>query len=160
MNRCRRDESLKTRCKDFHDNADRKCMRIKEIGISEFRAKMYRLLRAAQRTRTTIRITRFGRPIAEIVPIPTPRKRNWIGSLRGKIEILGDIVSPATGLYRWGSASSYSVSGSPLIQEIGLACAQLKPESRDVMPFECGNGAARTSLNKIAASVRIPGRAG
>lgn len=69
---------------------------MKEVAISEFKAKCLSLLDQVQKTKKTILVTRFGKPIAEVVP-PSPMagSRNWIGSMKGTFEILGDIVSPA-----------------------------------------------------------------
>jgi len=44
-------------------------------------------------TRTPIVITKRGRPIAKLVPAEEYRSTAF-DSLKGKIEILGDIVSP------------------------------------------------------------------
>lgn len=68
---------------------------MEEIAISEFKAKCLALLERVRKTKTPIRITRFGKPVAEVVP-PSPSRRpaEWIGSLAGTTEILGDIVSP------------------------------------------------------------------
>jgi prevent-host-death family protein len=74
---------------------------MKEIAISEFKAKCLALLDQVQKTKKAIRVTRFGKPIAEVVPpSPTP-KRDWIGSMQGRMEILGDIVSPANEESDW-----------------------------------------------------------
>ena len=54
-----------------------------------------------QKTKKPIRVTRFGKPIAEVIPpSPTPRK-DWMGSMKSRIEILGDIVSPANEESDW-----------------------------------------------------------
>ena len=66
-----------------------------EIVISEFKAKCLALLKRVQKTKTPIRITRFGRPIAEVIPpSPTLDRANWLGSMAGTFEIQGDIISP------------------------------------------------------------------
>ncbi|HKW75061.1 MAG TPA: type II toxin-antitoxin system Phd/YefM family antitoxin [Terriglobales bacterium] len=72
---------------------------MQEISISEFKAKCLALLDEVNKTRKPIRITRRGKPIAEVVP-SAPAKRNvdWIGSMKGRMEILGDIVSPVINL--------------------------------------------------------------
>lgn len=69
---------------------------MKEIAISEFKAKCLAILQQVEKTKTPIRITRHGKPIAEVIPAgPVVMDRaTWMGSLKGKIEILGDIVSP------------------------------------------------------------------
>jgi prevent-host-death family protein len=70
-------------------------MVMEEVAISEFKAKCLALLEQVQKTKKPIRITRRGKPIADVVPpAPAAGKRNWIGSMEGRMEILGDIVSP------------------------------------------------------------------
>lgn len=74
---------------------------MKEIPISEFKAKCLALLEQVQKTKKPIRITRFGKPVAEVVPTsPTPMP-DWIGSMKDSIEILGDVVSPANQESDW-----------------------------------------------------------
>ena len=68
---------------------------MQEVAISEFKAKCLAILEQVRKTKKPIRITRRGKPIAEVVP-PTPEKPKgeWLGSMKGTGEILGDIVSP------------------------------------------------------------------
>ena len=69
--------------------------RIPEVAISEFKAKCLSLLEQVDRTKTPLRITRRGKPIAEVIPAsPEVRDATWIGSLSGSLDIVGDIVSP------------------------------------------------------------------
>ena len=69
---------------------------MKEVPISEFKAKCLALLENVRRTRAPLRITRFGKPVAEVIPPTVIQDRSaWIGSMKDSIEILGDIVSPA-----------------------------------------------------------------
>lgn len=75
---------------------------VKDIAISEFKAKCLALLEHVRRTRTPIRITRFGKPVAEVVPPRVVQDRAaWIGSMKDSIEILSDIVSPANDENEW-----------------------------------------------------------
>ncbi|HEY1464386.1 MAG TPA: type II toxin-antitoxin system Phd/YefM family antitoxin [Terriglobales bacterium] len=74
---------------------------MKEIAISEFKAKCLGLLEQVQKTKKPIRITRFGKPVAEVIPPTSAPSENWLGSMKGKIEILGDIVSPASDEKEW-----------------------------------------------------------
>jgi prevent-host-death family protein len=68
---------------------------VEEIAISEFKAKCLALLERVRKTKQPIRITRFGRPVAEVVPpSPVAESGAWLGSLADTTEILGDIVSP------------------------------------------------------------------
>jgi prevent-host-death family protein len=75
---------------------------MKEIAISEFKAKCLSLLDQVQKTKKPILVTRFGKPIAEVGPAP-PRSTtaSWIGSMKDEMEILGDIVSPANDEDEW-----------------------------------------------------------
>ena len=73
-----------------------------EVAISEFKAKCLALLEQVRRTRQPIRITKHGKPIAEVVPpSPVEDRSAWMGSMKGKMEILGDIISPAADEDEW-----------------------------------------------------------
>jgi prevent-host-death family protein len=74
---------------------------MKEIAISEFKAKCLSLLDQVQKTKKPLRITRFGKPVAEVVPTSPSSRSDWMGSMKDRIEILGDIVSPANEESDW-----------------------------------------------------------
>jgi prevent-host-death family protein len=68
---------------------------IQEIAISEFKAKCLSLLEEVSKTKTPLRVTRRGKPLADVIPAsPEAEERSWIGSMSGTIDIVGDIVSP------------------------------------------------------------------
>jgi prevent-host-death family protein len=75
---------------------------MKEIAISEFKAKCLGILEQVRKTRKPIRVTRFGEPVAEVVP-PSPAKRapNWLGCRQGTGRIVGDIVGPISKQNDW-----------------------------------------------------------
>lgn len=53
-------------------------------------------------TRTPIRITKFGDPVAEVIPAaPKGKKESWLGTMKGTGRIVGDIVSPASDEKDW-----------------------------------------------------------
>jgi prevent-host-death family protein len=75
---------------------------VDEISISEFKAKCLGLLEQVRLTRKPLRVTKFGKPIADIVPATAVRDRaSLIGSMRDSFDILGDIVSPANDPNEW-----------------------------------------------------------
>ena len=75
---------------------------MEEIAISKFKAKCLALLEQVRLTRKPIRVTRFGKPIAEVIPPSSVQGRAaWIGSMKDSIEIVGDIVSPANEESDW-----------------------------------------------------------
>ena len=68
---------------------------MEEVAISKFKAKCLALLEQVRKTKKPIRVTRFGKPVAEVVPPgPTAAPGDWLGSMADTMEILGDIVSP------------------------------------------------------------------
>lgn len=69
-----------------------------DISISEFKAKCLGLIEEVHKTRQPLRITRHGRPVAEVIPAGPDRKRKFLGDMKGTVEILGDIVSPVIDL--------------------------------------------------------------
>jgi prevent-host-death family protein len=74
---------------------------MKEIDFSEFRVKCSAILDQVRKTRQPVRVTRLGKPLAEIVPSPT----KLLGSMLGTGRILGDIVGPTGSLSDWNAAA-------------------------------------------------------
>lgn len=68
---------------------------MEEIAISKFKATCLSVIETVRKTKKPVRITRFGKPVAEIVPpsLP-PRPKNWLGDLKHTLRFMGDIVSP------------------------------------------------------------------
>lgn len=78
---------------------------MKEVAISVFKAKCLGILEEVRKTRRPIRVTRFGKPVAEVVPpSPVKGKKRRLGSMVGTGEILGDIVGPTGSWEDWESA--------------------------------------------------------
>jgi antitoxin (DNA-binding transcriptional repressor) of toxin-antitoxin stability system len=73
-----------------------------EMAISKFKATCLATLERVRATGRPLRITRFGKPVADIVPpAPAVPTADWKGSLAGTIEIRGDIVGPTRDLVKW-----------------------------------------------------------
>ncbi|HEX3503737.1 MAG TPA: type II toxin-antitoxin system Phd/YefM family antitoxin, partial [Xanthobacteraceae bacterium] len=66
---------------------------LRTIKASELKAKCLAILNEVERTRQPVVITKRGKPVAEIVP-HKPAKRSPLGIFKGRMEILGDIISP------------------------------------------------------------------
>jgi prevent-host-death family protein len=75
---------------------------VKEVAISVFKAKCLGILEEVRKTRKPIRVTRFGKPVAEVVPPspPKPAKRQ-LGTMAGTMKIVGDIVGPTGSWDDW-----------------------------------------------------------
>ena len=75
---------------------------MEQIAISKFKATCLAVLERVRQTRKPVRITRFGKPVAEVVPAAAPpRQKHWLGNMTGTVQILGDIVSPASEEQDW-----------------------------------------------------------
>lgn len=72
------------------------------MAISKFKARCLAVLERVRRVRKPILITRFGKPVAEVIPpsAPTPPP-DWLGSLQGTARIEGDIVAPVLDEEHW-----------------------------------------------------------
>jgi prevent-host-death family protein len=66
---------------------------MKKIPAREFKARCLTLVEEVRSTREPLLITKRGKPVAKLVPVDIPR-RGFIGSLKGVIQIVGDITSP------------------------------------------------------------------
>jgi prevent-host-death family protein len=75
---------------------------MKTMPAGEFKARCLSIMDQVSSTRTPVVITKRGKPVAKLVPVEAAPA--WVpGRLAGKIEILGDIVSPVTPLEDWES---------------------------------------------------------
>jgi len=74
---------------------------MREIAISKFKATCLAVLEDVRRTGAPVLVTRFGRPVAEIVPSRAPKKTSWLGCMRDSLEVLGDIGGPVGAFNRW-----------------------------------------------------------
>jgi hypothetical protein len=74
---------------------------MREIAISQFTATCLAVLEDVRRTRRPVRVTRFGKPVAEVIPPGVASKGSWLGCMRDSLEIRGDIVGPVRAFERW-----------------------------------------------------------
>ena len=62
------------------------------IGAGDFKAKCLKLLDEVARTREPLVVTKHGKAVAKLVPIPAETR--LFGALAGSVRQEGDIVSP------------------------------------------------------------------
>ncbi len=80
---------------------------MEQIAISKFKATCLAVLEKVRKTRKPVLVTRFGEPVAEVVPPPPPsRPARWIGSLAGTGSIKGDIIAPVGDEGDWEALDS------------------------------------------------------
>jgi prevent-host-death family protein len=65
----------------------------RHIKASEFKARCLALMDEVARTGTCVIITKYGKPVAELVPYRA-RKQNARGILKGELFVTGDIILP------------------------------------------------------------------
>ena len=74
---------------------------VKTVSISEFKSTCLELLRQVRETGSPILVTKHGEPIAEVRPPQRVQTRSPIGIMKGRGEILDDIVAPASPAEEW-----------------------------------------------------------
>ena len=74
---------------------------MEEIQISKFKATCLAVLDRVGKTRKPVLVTRFGKPVAQIVPPPSSPTGDWLGAMKDYGEIRGDLIAPVTVLSEW-----------------------------------------------------------
>jgi prevent-host-death family protein len=62
------------------------------IPAGEFKSKCLKLLDEVAEKRKPLIVTKRGRPLAQVIPMPA--NRDFVGSMRGSVLWEGDIISP------------------------------------------------------------------
>lgn len=66
-----------------------------EMPAGEFKAKCLQLMDEVEKSKKEIVITKYGKPVAKLVPY-TKEKKSYFGALKGSFTYIGDIVSPVS----------------------------------------------------------------
>ena len=65
------------------------------MPISAFKAHCLSVMDRVRRTGRPVRVTRYGRPVADVVPASAPAQaRRDLGFLTNRTTVAGDIVAP------------------------------------------------------------------
>ncbi len=64
------------------------------LGAAKVKAQFLSILDEVAAKREPVTVTKNGRPVARIVPMPMEEEDPIFGFYKGKIEIVGDIMSP------------------------------------------------------------------
>jgi prevent-host-death family protein len=62
------------------------------IGAGDFKARCLKLIDEVAETRQPLTITKHGKPVARLVPMPP--KKDLFGLMAGSVLYEGDIISP------------------------------------------------------------------
>jgi len=75
---------------------------MEEIAISKFKATCLAVMERVRKTRKPILVTRFGKPVVQVMPPPPPHQaKRKLGDMADTMQIVGDIVSPAVNAKVW-----------------------------------------------------------
>lgn len=64
------------------------------IPATQFKAQCLAILDTVQRKRTSVVISKHGKPVAKLIPIDPSPSRPLHGFMKGTAREIGDIVSP------------------------------------------------------------------
>ncbi|HZL27655.1 MAG TPA: type II toxin-antitoxin system Phd/YefM family antitoxin [Acidobacteriaceae bacterium] len=67
---------------------------MKTLGATEAKTHFLSLLTDVEQKREGLIVTRNGKPVARVLPMPEPDPDPIYGFYRGKLEIKGDVLSP------------------------------------------------------------------
>jgi len=73
---------------------------MKTMPAGQFKARCLRVMDEVRSTREPVVITKKGKPVAKLVPVEA-KPDNVFGCLRGKMKIVGDILSPMVPPEEW-----------------------------------------------------------
>jgi len=73
---------------------------MKKIAAAKFKAQCLTLMEDVRKTRQTLVITKRGKPIAKLAPLDNAQD-DFFDSLKGRVRVVGDIVSPVVPLEDW-----------------------------------------------------------
>lgn len=80
-------------------------MTSKSVGAAEFKADCLRLIDDMNRDHLPVTITKRGKPVAVLSPVPAPAPRSIIGAMKGTATYVGDPFTPATDPADWAANS-------------------------------------------------------
>ena len=65
-----------------------------QIAAGQFKAQCLKLMDQIQQTKEEVIITKYGTPVARLVPIESDQAESIVGWMKGSVKITGDIVAP------------------------------------------------------------------
>lgn len=97
-------------------------MTMKSVAVSEFKARCLALLEDVARTGETLLVTKRGKPLARVTPGSTINAASPQDTLRGTVEIVGDVIAPVAPMSAWNAPA-----GILLSQERSKKANKLRP---------------------------------
>jgi prevent-host-death family protein len=76
---------------------------MKTMAAGKFKATCLKVMDEVQAKREQVVITKNGKPVAKLVPVSLEEPDPIFGFYKGKLEIVGDIMSPGFDADEWDS---------------------------------------------------------
>lgn len=77
---------------------------MQEMAISKFKAQCLAVLERVRVTGRPVRVTRFGKAVADVVPpMAASDRRASLGAMAGRGRVVGDLVAPVVDRDEWES---------------------------------------------------------
>lgn len=73
---------------------------MKEIKASEFKSRCLRVMDRVQATGEPVIVTKRGKPVVKVIPAEAAND-DIFGFMKGRMEIVGDIMSPVSPIEDW-----------------------------------------------------------
>jgi prevent-host-death family protein len=73
---------------------------MKKMRASVFKSRCLKVMDRVQATGEPVIVTKRGKPVVKVIPAG-PEKDELFGFMKGKFEIVGDIMSPVVPLDDW-----------------------------------------------------------
>lgn len=74
---------------------------MKTMAAGKFKATCLAVMDEVQAKREPVVVTKNGKPVAKLVPMPLEDPDPIFGFYKGKLEIIGDIMAPAFDADEW-----------------------------------------------------------
>lgn len=79
---------------------------MKEMQASVFKSRCLKVMDRVQATGEPVVVTKRGKPMVKVIPADTQRD-DLFGFMKGRMEIVGDIESPAVPLSDWDALKKH-----------------------------------------------------
>lgn len=74
---------------------------MRTIAAGQFKQTCLRLLDEVGESGESIVITKRGKAVAQLAPVKPKRAEDWLGAMRDRGKVLGDLVAPASEPDEW-----------------------------------------------------------
>ncbi len=74
---------------------------MKTIPAGKFKATCLAIMDEVQAKREPVLVTKNGKPVAKLVPVEMEAADSFFGFYRGKLDIVGDVISPIYSDEEW-----------------------------------------------------------